>query len=194
MIFIGFIIGFLGYLPPGNINLTVVQVSISPSRSHRWYFIFFASFMEFLYCFGSMMGMKVLLEQKQLITALKWASVVIFLALGLFTLLAKIKDPDNRSSGLRKGIIVAILNPLQIPFWLIWGVYVLQNNWVQPTTISITLFSLITAAGSLTVLWLYSVLGRKLETSLNKHQRLMTIVIGCFFIGLAGIEFIKLVS
>lgn len=193
MIFVGFIIGFLGYLPPGNINLTVVQMSIGKSKAHLWYFILFASLMEFLYCFGSLMGMKFLLTQPRFITALQWSSVVVFTILGIVSFLHKIKDPEKRSSGIKRGILIAIFNPLQIPFWLIWGVYVLHNGWVQPTLGSISLFSLITASGSLLILWLYSVAGRKMETTLNAHQLLMHRVIGGIFVGLAVLELVKLV-
>ena len=195
MIFIGFLIGFMGYLPPGNINLTVVQMSISKSKHHHvWYFIFFAASMEFIYCFGSLMGMTLLLGQPGWILALKWSSVVVFTVLGILSFLHKVKDPEKRSSGIRRGIIIAILNPLQIPFWLIWGVYVMHNGWVKPDILSITFFSLITAAGSLTILWLYSVAGRKMEAILNAHQKLMNRVIGSIFIGLAVLELIKLLA
>ena len=184
----------MGYLPPGNINLTVVQMSIGRAKNHLWYFIFFAALMEFVYCFGSLTGLKFLVEKPDWVIAMKWSSVIVFTVLGILSFVQKIKDPEKRSSGIGKGMIIAILNPLQIPFWLIWGVYVMQNNWVQPDHVSIIIFSIITAAGSLTILWLYSVVGRKLEDTLIAHQRAMNVVIGCVFIVLAAMELVKLVQ
>ena len=192
MIFIGFLIGFMGYLPPGNINLTVVQMSIGRSKDRLWYFILFAAVMEFIYCFGSLTGLKFLVEKPDWVTAMKWSSVIVFGVLGILSFVQKVKDPSKLSSGIGKGIIIAILNPLQIPFWLIWGVYVMQNSWVQPNHVSIIIFSIITAAGSFTILWLYSVVGRKLEDTLIAHQRAMNVIIGIVFIGLAVIELVKL--
>ena len=194
MIFIGFLIGFMGYLPPGNINLTVVQMSIRRSKDHLWYFIFFATLMEFIYCFGSLTGLKFLVEKPDWVIAMKWSSVVVFTVLGVLSFLQKVKEHGKRSSGIGKGIIIAILNPLQIPFWLIWGVYVMQNKWVQPEHVSIIIFSIITSAGSFTILWLYSVVGRKLEDTLIAHQRTLNVVIGCIFIGLAILELVKLIN
>jgi len=194
MIFIGFIIGFLGYLPPGNINLTVIQMSIGRHRSHLLYFILFASLMEFVYCFGSLMGMKFLLTEPKFILVIRWSSILVFTILGIISFLHRVKEPEHRSSGIRRGMLIALLNPLQVPFWLIWGVYVLHNGWVKPTLISITLFSIITAAGALTILWLYAVAGRKMETILNAHQLLLHRVIGCIFIGLAVLELLKLLK
>jgi uncharacterized membrane protein YdjX (TVP38/TMEM64 family) len=60
--------------------------------------------------------------------------------------------------------------------------------------LSVTFFSIITAAGSFAVLWLYSVAGRKMEATLNAHQQAMHIVIGTIFIGLAVIELVKLLQ
>jgi threonine/homoserine/homoserine lactone efflux protein len=192
MIFIGFLIGFLGYLPPGNINLTVVQLSIGQSRWQLFYFLLFASLMEFIYCFGSMAGMRYLMMQTALVLVMQWASVAMFTLLAILSFTARKKAPGTRPSGVKRGIVIAIFNPLQIPFWLVWGVYVLNNHWVQPGYLSIVLFSLITASGAFSILWLYAVAGKKLETILAANQRAMNVTIGCIFILLALLQLPKL--
>src|SRR3954466_6718852 len=85
MIAIGFVLGFVGYLPLGNINLSVVQMSVSGERKKWQLFILFAAIMEFIYCFGCLYGMDRLLQQPQLIVLLNWSAVAIFLMLGLYT-------------------------------------------------------------------------------------------------------------
>jgi len=194
MIFIGFFIGFMGYIPPGNINLTVVQLSIGKAKQHVWYFILFAGLMEFIYCFGSMVGMKFLLEQPQWVIGLRWSSVVVFTVLGIVTFFQKAKGEGKLTSGIKKGIIIALLNPLQIPFWLIWGVYAMQNGWVQPNYISIMFFSIITATGAMAILTLYAIAGRKMEATLIANQKILNVVIGSIFIGLAAMQLLKLLS
>ena len=194
MIFIGFLIGFMGYLPPGNINLTVVQMSATRSKNHLWYFILFASLMEFIYCFGSLLGMKYLLTQSSLVLFMQWASVVMFGTLAILSFIQKIKPPGAKPSGVRRGIVIAIVNPLQIPFWLIWGVYVMNNHWVESTYPSIAFFSLITAAGALSILWLYAVAGSKLQSTLSNNQRMVNVSVGVIFSVLAVVQFIKLVQ
>ena len=141
----GFLLGFVGYLPPGNINLTVVQISVSGSRNKYGLFILFAAFMEFIYCFGCLYGMDRLIQQPQLILFLNWSAVIIFLFLGTSIILIANKTDSSESSSpsIKKGILIALLNPLQVPFWLVWGVYVFQNHLVKSHTVSIALFSLI---------------------------------------------------
>lgn len=193
MIFVGFLIGFLGYLPPGNINLTIVQMSANGVKGKLWYFLFFATFMEFVYCFASMAGMKFLLTEPALVLFMQWASVAMFSILALLSFTQKIKEPGVAKPSVRRGLVIAVLNPLQVPFWLIWGVYVFNNHWVQPTYFSITLFSIITASGAFTVLWLYAVAGRKMQNLLSNNQRTVNVVIGCVFIMLALFQLPKLI-
>jgi len=194
MILIGFIIGFLGYLPPGNINLTVVQLGLSESAKRLWAFIVFAAFMEFVYCYGSLIGMNFLLQQPHWINALKWSSVGIFFLLGAASFIPVSQSATSKFNGLHKGVLVAIFNPLQIPFWLVWGVYVMQNNWVQGTQFSMIAFSIITALGTVAILWLYAVAGKRLVERLNINRNLLNRIIGSLLILLAILQLAKLLQ
>lgn len=195
MLLIGYALGFVGYLPIGNINMAVVQVAVSETRRTLWGFILFIAFMEFVYCFACMLGMNYLLQQPQLVLGLKWVSVAIFLLLGLASLLQKTKPdkPTAVAPGLARGIFIAIFNPLQIPFWLVWGVYVLQNKWVENHALHIVVFSLICSVGTISVLWLYAEAGRKVVEKLKLNQIFLTRMIGLLFIGLAVYETVKLI-
>jgi threonine/homoserine/homoserine lactone efflux protein len=192
MILIGFIIGFLGYLPPGNINLTAVQLGLSESAKRLWAFILFAAFMEFVYCYGSLLGMNFLLQQPHWINVLKWSAVAVFLLLGGLSLLPVKEGIESKYAGIRKGVLIAIFNPLQIPFWLVWGVYVMQNNWVEANQWSMGLFSFITATGTIAVLWMYAVAGKRLVEKLNINRALLNRIIGVLLITLAILQAIKL--
>ena len=193
---LGFVLGFVGYLPLGNINLTVVQMSVSHSRKNWQLFILFAALMEFIYCFGCLYGMDRLLQQPQLIIYLGWSAAVIFLLLGLYTFLHTFKASSisNSSSGIKRGILVAIFNPLQVPFWLIWGVYVFQNGWVKSEIISIAIFSLLCSLGTIAVLWLYAVAGKKLVEKLNVNRNILNRFIGSLLILLAIFQTVKLLT
>ena len=126
---IGFLLGFAGYIPMGNINLTVVQLSLSESVKKVWGFILFATIMEFVYCIGCLEGMEALLQRPHWVIILKWAAVFIFFILGLLSFFHH-EDGENKPavSGFKRGIFAATINPLQIPFWLVWGVYLTQNK------------------------------------------------------------------
>ena len=191
MLFIvAFTLGFVGYLPLGNINLTVVQMSVSEEKRRWQTFILFAATMEFIYCFGCISGMQRLLAQPQLVIYLSWSSVAIFFLLGVFSFLHK--SGSSLSSGVKRGILIAVFNPLQIPFWMVWGVYVMQNGFVKSELCSIALFSLICAIGTIAVLYMYAVAGKKIVEKLNVNQTLLNRFIGSLLIFLAIYQAVKL--
>ncbi len=194
---IAFVLGFIGYLPPGNINLTVVQLSVGEEKRRWQAFIALAAIMEFVYCFGSLSGIQVLRKDLQLIAALNWSSVVIFFVLGLVSILHKEKEESRKtlfSSGIKRGVLVAIFNPLQIPFWLIWGAYVMENGWVKSTSASIALFSGVCSVGTIAVLYMYAVAGKKVVEKLNVNKNRLNTIIGVLLILLAALQVGKLLS
>lgn len=194
---IAFVLGFIGYLPPGNINLTVVQLSVGEEKRRWQAFIALAAIMEFVYCFGSLSGIQVLRKDLQLIAALNWSSVVIFFVLGLVSILHKEKEESRKtlfSSGIKRGVLVAIFNPLQIPFWLIWGAYVMENGWVKSTSTSIALFSGVCSVGTIAVLYMYAVAGKKVVEKLNVNKNRLNTIIGVLLILLAALQVGKLLS
>lgn len=192
MVLLGFLIGFIGYLPPGNINLTAVQLGISESNKRLWAFIWFAALMEFVYCYGCIWGINMLLQKPDWVHILEWCAVFIFAALGIVSLLPSGSKVSTNFSGVRRGIIVAILNPLQIPFWLVWGVYITQNNWIDGSELSIALFSFITSLGTVAVLYMYAVLGKKLVERLNLNRDILNRIIGVLLLTLAVLQAVKL--
>ena len=193
MLFIvAFALGFVGYLPLGNINLTVVQMSVGEEKRKWQAFILFAAIMEFIYCFGCISGMLRLLAQPQLVIYLSWSSVAIFFLLGVFSFLHT--QGSTLSSGVKRGILIAVFNPLQVPFWMVWGVYVMQNGWVKSELGSIALFSLICAIGTVAVLYMYAVAGKKIVEKLNVNQTLLNRFIGSFLIFLAIYQAVKLLA
>lgn len=192
MILFGFLIGFIGYLPPGNINLTAVQLGLDNHHRRLWAFIWFAAFMEFVYCYGCIWGISFLLQKPEWVNVLEWMAVGIFAALGLLSLLPAGSKVSSSFSGIRRGVIVAVLNPLQIPFWLVWGVYITQNKWIDGSEFSIALFSIITSLGTVAVLWLYAVLGKQLVARLNLNRAVLNRTIGVLLLTLAVVQAVKL--
>lgn len=180
---VAFALGFLGYLPLGTINLTVVQMTIEQKKRHWQAFILFAAAMEFIYCFACFSGINVLLQQKQLAWYLNWVAAGIFFLLGVFSFYYS-SDKTSKNS-IKRGMLVAVLNPLQIPFWTVWGVYVLEHGWVKNSTASIVLFSGVCSLGTVAVLYMYAVAGKKIVQKLNVNQQIINRTIGLFFIALA---------
>jgi threonine/homoserine/homoserine lactone efflux protein len=190
---LGFVLGFLGYLPLGNINLTVVQISLSGNAKTLWTYILFVAIMEFVYCVACIGAADLLMQQPDWIIRLKWLAVIIFAALGILSLL-KVEDEKTSLSKahFQKGIFVAIVNPLQVPFWLIWSVFLTQNKLLRKEGIYISLFGAVTAVGTIVVLWLYAVGGKNLVVRLGLSRTFINRFIGVVLLGLAAWQLAKL--
>ncbi len=52
--FIGLLINAIGYIPPGNINLSVAQLTVNKGIKQAWYFIIAFSCVEVFFTFGMM--------------------------------------------------------------------------------------------------------------------------------------------
>jgi threonine/homoserine/homoserine lactone efflux protein len=188
-----FVLGFIGYLPLGNINLSVVQVAVSRTARVLWSFIFFIAVMEFIYCVACLRGINFLLHQPGWILVLKWTAVALFFVLGMFSLLHKPDSSKASSVGIKRGVFIALFNPMQAPYWLVWGVYMMENNLLAPGWLPLFLFAIITALGTASVLWLYAVGGKTLITKLKLSGETLNRIIGIMFLALAAWQFFKLV-
>jgi threonine/homoserine/homoserine lactone efflux protein len=187
----GFVLGFMGYLPPGNINLTVVQLAINKTVNRLWAFILFASVMEFSYCLGCLTGLGLLMRQPHLISIMQWLGVVVFALLGLLSFFHHEDTSKMRTvSGFSRGIFAITVNPFQIPFWLVWGVYL--NDKLKGDFLTTVFFAIITSVGTSCVLWLYAIGGRKLVETMKLERKLLDRMVGSILMLLAVLQLIKL--
>src|ERR1700724_863843 len=96
--FIGLIANFIGYVPPGNINLTLVQITINRGLKQALYFIISFSSVEFFFTYFIMHAAKWLSAQVKLDTIIDWVMVVLFGVLGIITWVHRKKTPNKNYS------------------------------------------------------------------------------------------------
>src|SRR5471030_267689 len=93
--FIGMIANFIGYIPPGNINLTLVQITINRGIKQALMFITSLSCVEFFFTYFIMHAAKCLAAQVKLDTIIDWIMVVLFGILGTITWIHRKKPPET---------------------------------------------------------------------------------------------------
>jgi threonine/homoserine/homoserine lactone efflux protein len=135
---LGFLFSFIGSIPPGTINLTCLQLGLENKIKIAWRFSIAASIMEYPYAWIAVefaewiTSSPVVIENMQLITA------IVMTVLGILTLWSSAK-PSRFSarmseSGYMRGVILSILNPLAIPFWVGTTAYLNSLNWIELST------------------------------------------------------------
>src|ERR1700748_3727573 len=157
--FIGLIANFVGYVPPGNINLTLVQITINRGLRQALMFITSFSCVEFFFTYFIMHAAKWLSSQVKLDMVIDWVMVVLFGVLGTITWLNRKKPPETNYSeheSIRYGILLGFLNPMQIPFWMITGTYLITHQWIDDGKLDLVIFSIGSAGGAFLCLFLYA--------------------------------------
>ncbi len=187
---VAFIISYFGSIPPGVANVSVMQMGMKNHKRAAIFFSLSASLVEFVYA-GLTVKFQIFLQTStKMEDYFQFVTAAALIGVGILSLRSKSKTEDVHGQeiakgreGFRKGVIMGLLNPMTIPFWLMVTAY-LQNHkiipldglnyWMYLAGISSGTFVLL-----MTVLWL----GKKF-TRISDNQWLVHRVPGILLIGL----------
>lgn len=192
--FIGVIANFIGYIPPGNINLTLVQITINRGMKQALQFIIAFSFVEFFFTFFVMLGAKWLAAQVRLDTVIDWVMVVLFITLGTLAWRNRNKPPKTTYSehaAIKYGILLGFLNPMQIPFWMVTGTYLITHEWILDQKIPLVIFSIGSAGGAFLGLFIYAKFAGYIKKKFELSNRLIDTGIAILFFAFAAYHICK---
>lgn len=192
--FLGLIVNFIGYVPPGNVNLTVVQLTINRGIKQAMQFIIAFSSAEFIFTFIVMNGAKWLSEQVHLDIVIDWVMVILFGTLGTITWLNRKKPPETKykpNQSIKYGILLGFINPMQIPFWMIAGTYLITHEWIISGHFALIIFSLGSGAGAFLCLFLYGRFARYIQSRFELSTRAINTGIAILFFTFAAYHVAK---
>jgi threonine/homoserine/homoserine lactone efflux protein len=189
--FIAFFFSFVGTIPPGTLNLSIIQLGLEHRLAAAWRFALASAIIEYFYAwiavkFEDMIAKSVsITEHFQLITAI----VMIFL--GVFSFWsAKKPTPFSKKfseSGFRRGILLGLLNPLALPFWIAMTAYIKSQRWANLSDdLELHAYLLGVALGGLSLMMLAAYLAKnvvtKYQTSLllKKIPAFILLVLGIY--------------
>ena len=192
---IGLVFSFLGSIPPGTLNVCVLQLGIEKKIAAALRFALAVSIVEYPYTWIAVQfeywitSSPVVTENFQLITA------VVMTALGLFMLWSA-RTPSNFSvrfneSGFRRGMILSILNPMAIPFWVGITAYLKAQGWIDLSSTGLLhSYVLGTAVGAMILLTLFTFMAVRLAPYIQ-HNRFIKIIPGLMLLSLGVYAFAK---
>src|SRR5258705_10656289 len=99
--FSALLISFLGQLPFGNMNLTATQLSLQGRYKQAWKYAAGIVLIEMIYLRLALTAMDWIVEHKLVFTIMGWVNVVVFLALGILSLIMA-----RRQTGEKKGLLL----------------------------------------------------------------------------------------
>ncbi len=155
-LFLGIILNMLGYIPPGNINLTVVQITITRGVRQAMYFIAAFSAVEVLFTFGIMRFVQWLSSEINLENTIDIVMVFMFGVLGVLTWRSRKEMPKadySKKDSIKYGLLLGVINPMQIPYWLFIGTYLISHEWIDIGYLSLSVFSIGSGIGAALALY-----------------------------------------
>lgn len=194
--FLGLILNSLGYIPPGNINLTVVQLTISRGIKQALYFIVAFSAIEVLFTFGVMRFVQWLSSEIKFDYYIDWVMIFLFLVLGISTWRSRKEMPKadySKKDSIRYGMVLGVLNPMQIPFWLFVGTYLISHEWIDIGYLSLSVFSVGSGIGAGLALYGFARFAQYIQTKFTLTTYVVNKAIAGLFFALSAYHVFKLI-
>ncbi|WP_299461963.1 LysE family transporter [uncultured Microscilla sp.] len=195
---LGFVASFLGTLPFGPINLSMVDTTLKGGLKVGLRFSVAAALVEiaqslFAYSFGMLITRY--LEHNI------WIQLTVFVvlfAIGAVFFMRKEKEDASIEGGRQispfaRGAIVGLLNPQALPFWVAVIAALKSSHWLSFAVWDfILLFLLGVSLGKLVALLLYGKLSLWIVQRISSLSHWMNRIIGSIFILLALIQVAKM--
>jgi threonine/homoserine/homoserine lactone efflux protein len=196
--FIGLVFSFVGSIPPGTLNISVLQMGMEYKIKPALRFALAVSIVEYPYAWIAVefedwvTSTPAIVDNFQLITA------IVMTVIGVFSIWSARKPTEFsvrfNESGFWRGLVLSILNPMAIPFWVGITAYLKAQGWINlSTTWLLHSYVLGTSVGVMILLTIYAFLARRLASHI-KDNHLVKLFPGLILLLLGGYAFIKYFS
>lgn len=137
---LAFLFSFIGTIPPGTLNLSVLQLGLENKIKTAWKFSIAAALIEYPYAWVAVKFEKAITSSPVIVENFERIGATVMIALGLINLLSLRKQSAQNVSakdyGFIKGLILGILNPLAMPYWIGITAYLKSQHWLELSTFS----------------------------------------------------------
>ena len=200
ILFMGFLVSFLGQLPLGNMSFTSTQISIQEGIRSAWTFATGAAIIEMLYLRVALTSMDWVVQHRALFLILGWITVLMFFVLGTMAFISATKQDAGKKALLLNntfnrfvlGVTMSALNPIQIPFWFLWTSTLVQAKVLPVHSLPFNLFTAGAGAGTLAGFALYIHGGYWLVTKMKASNKTLNKVMGAVFMITALIQLYRM--
>jgi threonine/homoserine/homoserine lactone efflux protein len=192
---VGLFFSFLGSIPPGTLNLAVLQLGMEHKIKTALRFALAVSIIEYPYAWiavvfeGWVTSSPVIVDNFQLITA------IVMTVIGAFSIWSARKPSEFsvrfNESGFRRGLVLSILNPMAIPFWVAYTAFLKSQSWIDLSTqwlVHSCVFG--TSVGVMILLTLFAFLAQRLATYV-KDNRVVKMIPGVTLLVLGLYAFVR---
>jgi threonine/homoserine/homoserine lactone efflux protein len=197
ILFWGFLVSFLGSLPPGTTNILMVQLATTRGYEISSWFAVGCALSEILCVALCLTVVDRIAKSGALIKSLEWMSllVIVWIVASSF---ATIKDPTKTFvplllSPFLSGVILMAINPVQLPFWAGWTTILIKRGRLTPSRRNHTLYMIGIAIGSLLASALFIICGHLImHWMIGKQEIVQMSFVGILML-IAAIQVVKII-
>jgi threonine/homoserine/homoserine lactone efflux protein len=202
LFFATFSAAFMATVPPGLLNMNAAKTSVEKGKWNGIVFSLGVSSTIIVQAYISVLISKFLYNNPDVIDILLKAALVVFAFFTLYFFFKarskKVKSPQelarrgSKKNSFFKGILLASLNFLTIPYYA--GIHAMWNKtgWIQFKQEDILVFVLAAGAGTFSVLYLYTFYFNKMETRTNRFSKNSNYIISLLMLVLLAITLIRI--
>lgn len=191
----GFLVGFVGIIPPGLLNLTAAKIRMSKSFESAIYFIVGACIVVVGQVYLGVFFSRLITENDLVLQIMERFSVIVFLAISIFFFVkavryiepakAKIDDKTSGAKMIGQGMLLSVLNIFPVPFYIGFSSFLASRGLFKYQFPHAHLFIISAAMGTFVMMFLYARFIEKLGFSSTKFAKNTNYVIGVLTLSIA---------
>ena len=177
---LAFLFSFIGSIPPATINLSIIQLGLEKKMAIAWRFGLAAALVEYPYAWLAIKFQSLITSSPVVVANFKLITAAVMITLGVINLVSA-NRPSNFSrrfndSGFRKGLILGLLNPLAIPFWIGVTAYLNSQQWITLSSLlGLHAYLLGVSMGAFFLLILLATIAKKIVSNFEHNALLKRI-------------------
>ncbi|HZY79045.1 MAG TPA: hypothetical protein VFE50_05940 [Cyclobacteriaceae bacterium] len=190
----GFVISFLGSLPPGTTNVIMMQLSATKGYTIAGWFAVGCMVAEVVCVYVCVKVMDRISQSRLFIKSLEWVSllVIVWLVISSFSSVKEVPIPKNMPPVIF-GFLLMAINPVQIPFWVGWTTILIESKRLPVDGKDNALYILGIAVGSIAASLLFILGGRGIAAWIDGQESLFQWTFGIALVLIAMVQVVKII-
>ncbi len=200
--FIGFIVAFIGVIPPGLLNMTAAKISLKEGVSRGFVFSIGVCIIVFAQTYVAAIFARYLSNHADIVEILKRVALVLFVLITIYFLAIASKEKahniktniKSKRSRLFHGMFLSILNVFPIPYQAYVTTTLISFGWLNFEHISIITYVSGATMGTFAMLYFYIFFFDKIKDTKITAQKNMNYIIGSITGIIALVTFINVIK
>ena len=184
------LVAFVGFMPPGMINMTSLKMSLENARKEAVLFVTGAVSIILIQAFLAVTFAKFLVRNPQIIEYLSYAAIVVFLGLSyMFFRQARrqvnLQVKEHKRSSYLAGLTMSSMNMLAIPFFLGYSTLLEAKGWLNIDPPHNYVFAIGAVAGSFLLFFIYVLFAEYIQKRVHFIAKNSNYILSLLFLVLA---------